>query len=85
MKNIDLRSMLVGFFACACLFLIMGQTSINDKEPMKVKIVGMEQLTFPSSIDVSVKEFPRLDKLSGWDGIKIDLSRTKLEVKKSAY
>ena len=82
MKTIDIKSFLIGILTCTCLFLFMGQTpiKINGKEPIEVKLVGMEQLTFPSYIDVSVKEFPRLGKLSGWDGIKVDLSRTTLDV-----
>ena len=80
MKKIDIRSMLVGFLACACMFLIMGQTSINDKKPMEVKIVGMEQLTFPNMIDVSVKNFPKFDDLSGWKGLKVDFGNSELDV-----
>ena len=81
----DIKTFLIGFLTCACLFLIMGQTSINDKKPMEVKIVGMEQVTFPSSIDVSVKEFPKFHKLLKYDGLKVDLRNTKLEVKQVQY
>ena len=85
MKSIDIKSMLIGILLCSCMFLIMGQTSIYDKNPMEVKIVGMEQVNFPSSINVSVKEFPGFSKLFGFRGLKVDLSDTKLEVKKVTY
>ena len=29
MKSIDFKSMLIGILVCACIFLIMGQTSDN--------------------------------------------------------
>ena len=37
MKNLDLRSTMIGFLSCLCLFLIMGQTSgIKEYDTLKV-------------------------------------------------
>ena len=33
MKSIDIKSMLIGILSCTCIFLIMGQTKGQTKNP----------------------------------------------------
>ena len=40
MKNLDLRSVMIGFLGCLCMFLFMGQTSIADKRGIVGKYQG---------------------------------------------
>ena len=43
MKNLDLRSTMIGFLSCLCLFLIMGQTSgIKEYDTLKVNKLIIE-------------------------------------------
>ena len=70
----DIKSYVIGFLTCACLFLIMGQTNTdlitsNDTSNdtggiQQVEITNWSSMpsggnvTFPSSIDVNLKSFP---------------------------
>ena len=66
----DIKTFIIEFLSCACLFLIMGQTNIdliasNDTGGIQqVEITNWSSMpsggnvTFPSSIDVNLKSFP---------------------------
>ena len=61
----DIKSYIIGFLSCACLFLIMGQTkNTATGNIQQVEITNWSSMpsggnvTFPSSIDVNLKSFP---------------------------
>ena len=55
----DIKSYIIGFLSCACLFLIMGfSPSDTNSSPIKVEITNL-----PSNFDVNIKEWPWADKL----------------------
>ena len=53
----DIKTFLIGFLSCACLFLFMGQTSNISKSPIEVKIVEQPSL---GTMNINIVEQPTI-------------------------
>ena len=60
----DIKSFLIGFLTCACLFLIMGQTSNGEKMDWYVEDIVMDMNVSDGTIKIG-NEYGRYQAISG--------------------
>ena len=60
----DIKTFLIGFLTCACLFLIMGQTSNKEKMDWNVEDIEMEMNVSDGIIKIG-NEYGRYQAISG--------------------
>ena len=85
MKNIDIRSMLVGFLASACMFLIMGQTKGTQSKYQFAVQRGIDigetyYLYDNETEDVQILHgYKSKDGQQKWSGINVNFRRNYTE------
>jgi len=60
----DIKSYVIGFLTCACLFLIMGQTSNLEKMNWNVEDIELEMNVSDGTIKIG-NEYGRYQAISG--------------------
>ena len=60
----DIKSYVIGFLTCACMFLIMGQTSNLEKMNWNVEDIELEMNVSDGTINIG-NEYGRYQAISG--------------------